>query len=159
MRLSTISLLAAAAAPGVSAQAREYTVPTPAKGTKLLAIPQIGLGTARISGNTSEVIATAIVNGFRHLDCAFAYGNQKDIGVGIKEGLKRTGLKREDLWITSKLWNKRHGREDFAIKETLDELQLDYLDLFLIHWPMNIASGKDVFDHVDVRLFSISFYH
>lgn len=57
--------------------------------------------------NTSEAVAQAIVNGFRHLDCAFVYGNQKDVGVGIKEGLKRTGLNRSDLWITSKLWNDK----------------------------------------------------
>jgi alcohol dehydrogenase (NADP+) len=86
---------------------QQYTVPTPPKGTKLDAIPRIGMGTARLRGNTSEVIATAIQNGVRHLDCAYIYGNQKDIGVGIKEGLKRTGLSRSDLWITSKLWNDR----------------------------------------------------
>jgi hypothetical protein len=81
--------------------------PTPAKGTPLNAIPIMGLGTARLRDNTSEVVASAIVNGFRHIDAAFAYGNQKDVGIGIKEGLKRTGLKRSDLWITSKLYNDR----------------------------------------------------
>jgi alcohol dehydrogenase (NADP+) len=84
-----------------------FTVPTPPKGTKLNQIPRIGLGTARMRVNTSEAIATAIQNGYRHLDCAYIYGNQKDIGVGIKEGLKRTGLSRSDLWVTSKLWNDR----------------------------------------------------
>jgi len=87
------------------------------------------------------------VNGFRHIDCAFMYNNQKEIGVGIKEGLKRTGLARSDLWITSKLGNDRHGREDFAIRETLNQLGLDYLDLFLVHWPQRKADGK--FDHVE----------
>jgi alcohol dehydrogenase (NADP+) len=86
-----------------SVLSQEFSVPTPPKGTQVNTIPRIGLGTARISGNTSEVIANAIVNGFRHIDCAYSYGNQKDIGVGIKEGLKRTGLSRQDLWITSKL--------------------------------------------------------
>jgi alcohol dehydrogenase (NADP+) len=84
-----------------------FTVPTPPKGTPLNAIPRIGLGTARLRDNTSEVIATAIVNGYRHIDAAYIYGNQKDVGLGIKEGLKRTGLSRKDLWITSKLWNDR----------------------------------------------------
>jgi alcohol dehydrogenase (NADP+) len=87
--------------------AQKTSVPTPPKGTQINDIPQIGLGTARITGNTSEVIASAIVNGFRHIDCAFMYNNQKEIGVGIKEGLKRTGLARSDLWITSKLGNDR----------------------------------------------------
>jgi diketogulonate reductase-like aldo/keto reductase len=81
-----------------------YMEPSPAKGTVLNTIPRIGLGTARMRGNTSEGIAQAIVNGFRHLDCAFIYGNQKDVAIGIKEGLRRTGLSRSDLWITSKLW-------------------------------------------------------
>jgi len=87
--------------------AQHTSPPTPAKGTEIKDIPILGIGTARISGNTSEVIASAIENGFRHIDCAFMYGNQKDIGVGIKEGLKRTGLSRKDLWITSKLGNDR----------------------------------------------------
>jgi alcohol dehydrogenase (NADP+) len=84
-----------------------FTVPTPPKGTQPNAIPKIGMGTARLRVNTSEVIATAIQNGVRHFDCAYIYGNQQDIGVGIKEGLKRTGLTRQELWITSKLWNDR----------------------------------------------------
>ena len=87
--------------------AQETSAPTPPKGVQINAIPIIGLGTARVQGNTSEVIASAIENGYRHIDCAFAYGNQKEIGIGIKEGLKRTGLTRQDLWITSKLFNNR----------------------------------------------------
>lgn len=89
------------------ALSQQFSSPTPPKGTQLNEIPQIGLGTARVTGNTSEVIASAIVNGFRHIDCAFSYGNQKEVGVGIKEGLKRTGLSRQDLWITSKLAGDR----------------------------------------------------
>jgi alcohol dehydrogenase (NADP+) len=92
---------------GGLAAAQVYTVPTSPKGTVLNAIPRIGTGTARMRGNTSEAIASAIVNGFRHIDAATIYGNQKDVGIGIKEGLKRAGLKREDIWVTSKLWNDR----------------------------------------------------
>ena len=88
-----------------SITAQQYSTPTPPKGTQIDTIPQLGLGTWYLRGNTSEVIADAIVNGYRHIDCAKAYGNQVDIGKGSQEGLKRTGLKREDLWITSKLWN------------------------------------------------------
>ncbi|KAF2671280.1 hypothetical protein BT63DRAFT_370469 [Microthyrium microscopicum] len=124
-------------------------VPTPPKGTTLTAIPRIGLGTARVK-NATEVVAAAIENGYRHIDAAFAYGNQKEVGLGIKEGLKRTGLARSDLWITSKLGGDRHGKEDFAIKETLQELGLDYLDLFLVHWPMGNTTGKYVYDYATV---------
>lgn len=87
---------------------QQFTAPTPPKGTQLDTIPRIGFGTARIRGNTTEVIAKAIENGYRHFDAAFIYGNQKDIGPGIKEGLRRTGLSRKDLWITSKLWIDRY---------------------------------------------------
>jgi alcohol dehydrogenase (NADP+) len=99
--LSFLSLLA------TTALAQETLPPTPAKGTPMSAIPIIGLGTARVTGNATEVIAVAIENGFRHIDCAMAYGNQKAIGLGIKEGLRRTGLTRQDLWITSKHFNDR----------------------------------------------------
>jgi diketogulonate reductase-like aldo/keto reductase len=74
-------------------------------------IPKIGFGTWHLQdngANVSEIVAMAMENGYRHIDCAYAYQNQKDIGVGIKEGLRRTGLKRSDLWITSKLWNNRY---------------------------------------------------
>jgi len=127
--------------------AQKTSVPTPPKGVQPNEIPQIGLGTARISGNTSEVIASAILNGFRHLDCAYMYGNQKDIGVGIKEGLRRANITRQELWITSKLGNDKHGQEEFNLKETLDQLGLDYLDLFLVHWPQR-KKGR-TFDHVE----------
>jgi len=134
----------------VLAFGQQYTVPTPPKGTQPNAIPRIGMGTSRIlRANTSEVVAKAIENGFRHFDCAYIYGNQKEVGIGIKEGLKRTGLSRQDLWITSKLWNDRHTRAEFAIEESLDQLQLDYLDLWLVHWPHDSASYNFSFNVVE----------
>ena len=71
-------------------------------------IPALGFGTWNLkisSTNTSAAVATAIKVGYRHIDCAAAYDNQKDVGRGIKDGLEETGLKREDIWVTSKLWN------------------------------------------------------
>ena len=71
-------------------------------------IPAIGFGTWNLkisSANTSAAVATAIKTGYRHIDCAAAYDNQKDVGKGIRDGLEETGLKREDIWVTSKLWN------------------------------------------------------
>jgi alcohol dehydrogenase (NADP+) len=102
------SLLATLAIAAALASGQEFLPPTPAKGTLLTAIPRIGLGTARVK-NATEVVAEAIVNGYRHIDAAFQYGNQRDVGLGIKEGLKRTGLQRSDLWITSKLGGDRYA--------------------------------------------------
>jgi hypothetical protein len=127
---------------------------TPARGYLINNLPAIGLGTWQMRSentrNISEVIAGAIENGYRHIDCAYAYINQVEIGIGIKEGLRRTGLAREDLWITSKLWNNRHGNEDGAIRETLGQLGLDYLDLFLVHWPLGNSTGATSFDYLNV---------
>ena len=83
-----------------------YFLPvTPAKGTPLDSPPRLGLGTWYMRGNTSEAIAAAIELGYRHIDCAKIYGNQRAVGVGIAQGLKRAGITRQDIWVTSKLWN------------------------------------------------------
>ena len=74
-------------------------------------IPAIGFGTWNLkisSANTSAAVATAIKTGYRHIDCAAAYDNQKDVGKGIRDGLEEAGLKREDIWVTSKLWNDQY---------------------------------------------------
>jgi len=71
-------------------------------------IPLLGFGTWNLQisdSNTSSAVSTALQAGYRHLDCAAIYGNEKDVGQGIKDGLEATELKREDVWITSKLWN------------------------------------------------------
>lgn len=72
---------------------------------KIDAIPLLGFGTWNLKENCTEAVSYAIQIGYRHIDCAKAYGNEKEVGQGIAEGLMKTGLKREDLWITSKLWN------------------------------------------------------
>jgi alcohol dehydrogenase (NADP+) len=88
------------------AQVGPHVLPiTPAKGTLLDGPPQLGLGTWYMRGNTSEAIAHAIVQGYRHIDCAKIYGNQRDVGAGIALGIKRAGITRQDVWVTSKLWN------------------------------------------------------
>jgi diketogulonate reductase-like aldo/keto reductase len=95
----------------LSSAVAQSTLPaTPPKGTRLDNPPILGLGTWGIElsgGNVTELVASAIQTGYRHIDCATYYGNQKLIAPGIKEGLRRTGLSRGDLWITSKLWNDR----------------------------------------------------
>ncbi|MGM0238087.1 aldo/keto reductase [Enterococcus sp. AZ103] len=106
-------------------------------------IPGLGLGVFQIfDQETAEVVKNGIVNGYRLIDTAQIYGNEKGTGAGIKAGLAATGLKREDLFVTSKVWNARLTYEETkqSFVESLEKLQLDYLDLFLIHWP-----GKDAY--------------
>jgi len=81
----------------------------PAEPLSLDTIPLLGFGTWNLKGdNISEAVSWAIQTGYRHIDCAAAYSNEDDVGKGIADGLKQTGLSREDLWITSKLWNDQY---------------------------------------------------
>lgn len=74
--------------------------------------------------------------GYRHFDCASVYGNEDKIGFALRN-IVRSGVKRDELWVTSKLWNDKHGEKDVipSCEKSLDDLQLDYLDLYLVHWP------------------------
>ncbi len=114
-------------------------------------IPAVGLGTFgsdRFSaGQIAEAVLGAAQIGYRHFDCAAVYGNEKEIGVSLQKAMQG-GIKREELWVTSKLWNDKHAEEDVipACQQTLNNLQLKYLDLYLIHWPFpnHHAPGVDV---------------
>jgi len=103
-------------------------------------IPAIGLGTFgsdRISGETvAEAVKDAIYLGYRHIDCASVYRNEDLIGKILKEVMSE-GTRREDLWITSKVWNDMHGEGQvlLSLTRTLKDLKLEYLDLYLVHWP------------------------
>ena len=103
-------------------------------------IPCIGYGTLNIKngGKTIDAVRNALENGYRHIDSAEVYGNDISLGIAIKE----SNIKREELFITSKLSNDNRGYDNTikAFNETLKRLQLEYLDLYLIHWPL--ARGK-----------------
>ncbi|MBK1879707.1 aldo/keto reductase [Pelagicoccus mobilis] len=115
-------------------------------------MPAIGLGTFGSDHVTNETVAEAVKAaidiGYRHIDCASVYGNEAEIGAALKEVIDAGKVSREDLWITSKLWNDKHAEEDVlpSLRQTLADLQLDYLDLYLVHWPFpNFhAKGCDV---------------
>ncbi len=116
-------------------------------------LPAIGLGTWKSKpGEVRDAVYTAIEAGYRHIDCAPIYGNEKEVGEGISKAIADGHAKREELWVTSKLWNSAHRRNAVlpALQQTLADLGLEYLDLYLIHWPVahkdgvvNPASGND----------------
>lgn len=102
-------------------------------------MPKIGLGTFRVENdeNCMESVKYAIEQGYRSIDTAKVYGNEEQVGAGIRAGLESTGIAREDLFITSKLYFEDFGRENVAAayEASLSRLGLKYLDLYLVHWP------------------------
>lgn len=103
-------------------------------------IPIVGMGTFGSDTYNADVVGAAVIEaaalGYRHFDCASVYGNEKQVGEAL-EKIRHGGVPREELWITSKVWNDRHGVGEViaACKQSLRDLRLDYLDLYLVHWP------------------------
>jgi diketogulonate reductase-like aldo/keto reductase len=114
-------------------------------------MPGIGLGTFGSDHVTPAQVAEAVKDaaavGYRHFDCASVYGNEAAVGASL-ESIVQGGIRREDIWVTSKLWNDKHGEDDVvaSCRQSLADLRLKYLDLYLVHWPFpNFhAPGCDV---------------
>lgn len=104
-------------------------------------IPKFGLGTWKIPKDVTENVVFLAISkcGVRHLDCACDYGNEEQVGAGISRAIAEGIIKREELWVTGKLWNTYHRKEhvELACRKSLQDLHLDYLDLFSIHFPIS----------------------
>jgi len=102
-------------------------------------MPQLGLGTwLSETGKVYEATKCALKEGYRHIDCAWVYMNEDEVGKGLTESIAEGVVKREDVWLTGKLWNNFHRPElvKKGLQESLKALQVEYLDLFLIHFPV-----------------------
>jgi diketogulonate reductase-like aldo/keto reductase len=110
-------------------------------------MPAIGLGTfgsdkygpAEVAGAVREAASV----GYRHFDCASVYRNEPEVGEAL-QGVAADGISRESLWITSKVWNDRHHEVEQSCEQSLADLKLDYLDLYLVHWPFPNSHGPGV---------------
>ena len=109
-----------------------------------LSIPQLAFGTGYLNEEVSEIIQEAIRCGYRHIDTGSIYGNESEIGSGIEELISKGEIKREDLFITTKLSNieKREGEVMRALRNSLERLKMEYVDLYLVHWPMGAPSHQ-----------------
>lgn len=132
-------------------------------------IPWLGLGVFKVKEGSEVVdaVRTAIKYGYRSIDTAAIYKNEEGVGQGIKEGLQEAGIAREDLFVTSKVWNADQGYDSTleAYQTSLKKLDLDYLDLYLIHWPVK-GKYKDTWRALEriyhegrVRAIGVSNFH
>ena len=128
-------------------------------------IPMLGLGVFLMpeQGVTLEAVRYALKAGYRHLDTASIYENEGEVG----EGIKQSGVLREDIFLTTKLWNDdmRKGRAEAAFEESLKRLGTDYVDLYLLHWPVAgkfIESWKvleNLYKQKRIRAIGVSNFH
>ncbi len=115
-------------------------------------MPILGLGTWKSDpGQVYDAVRVALKAGYRHIDCAPIYGNEAEVGEALSDAFDDGIVSRDELWITSKLWNDAHAPEDVrpALQATLDDLQIDSLDLYLMHWPVALTPGCTMPDTPD----------
>jgi diketogulonate reductase-like aldo/keto reductase len=112
-------------------------------------MPALGFGTFANEGSkgeTHKAVVAALNAGYRHLDCAWFYQNEEEVGTGMKEFLAANpSVSRKDIFITTKVWNHLHEPEDveWSIKDSIKKLQTPYVDAFLIHWPIAAEKNAD----------------
>ena len=115
-------------------------------------MPALGLGTWKSEpGEVAGAVRTALEIGYRHIDCASIYGNEAEIGEALFAAIDGGAVARDELWVTSKLWNNSHAPEDVrpALEQTLADLRLESLDLYLMHWPIALTKGTLIPDFGD----------
>lgn len=126
-------------------------------------IPALGFGTWKIKGEDCYIaVKEAIKQGYRHIDTAWIYRNEKEVGRAIKD----SGIDRSNFFITTKCWNDHRGYDNTlkAFKESCDNLQVDYLDLYLLHWPKELDKEswkaiEELYDLGKIRAIGVSNYH
>jgi glycerol 2-dehydrogenase (NADP+) len=104
-----------------------------------------GLGTWQSEpGQVKAAVLSALKLGYKHIDAAYCYGNENEVGEAFEEAFSTGVCKREDIWVTTKLWCTYHSRAEHGLKKSLKALRLDYVDLFLVHWPVPMnPNGND----------------
>lgn len=120
-------------------------------------MPLVGLGTFKaVPGEVEQAVKDAIDAGYRHFDCAWFYGNEAEVGVGLRAKIEDGTVKREDLFITTKLWNNFHAKHLVRpkLEESLKSFQFDYIDLFLIHWPFAFKEDAELWPSEDKSAYS-----
>lgn len=110
-------------------------------------IPAIGLGTWQLTEKCAESVENALEMGYVHVDTAQAYGNEAEVG----EGIQNAEIDRDDIWLTTKVWRDNLNKEDLkqSVKESLEKLKTDYVDLLLIHWPFEEMDLEAVIEEMD----------
>jgi len=107
-------------------------------------MPIFGLGTWKSTpGQVYTAVKEALRLGYRHIDCASVYGNEAEVGNALAESINEGIVSRDQVWLTSKLWNNAHAPENVqpALEKTLSDLQIEFIDLYLIHWPVVLREG------------------